>query len=144
MARLHFTIPVPPGLLALNRKHERHTFIRDGVTLRTIGNTKSFEAAFDEAVLAVRQAVVLQGWTEREGPVSVGIVAHWPERKGDIDAPVKAVLDALQAGGVVTNDRLCIGVKLQRAWRADYPRIDVVVEDVGESALRMFDQGGDR
>lgn len=147
VASLRITIPIPPGLLALNRKHEPHArrYIADRETQvrTTIGNSKSWQAAFDEAVLHVRQAAVINGWKTRESLVRVSILAMWPQEKGDIDAPCKAVLDALEAGGVVTNDRLCVPVTLDRVWLAPPGEIVVTVEDVGESALRMFDRGGE-
>ncbi len=143
MATLRITIPISPGLLAINRKHEPHVRRRrDGQEYAAIGNTDRFSAAFDEAVLHVRQAVVREGWKTRESLVNVTILAMWPHEKGDIDACAKAVCDALEAGGVVTNDRLVASATLTRVWLAPPGEIVVTVEDVESAALRQFDGGG--
>jgi Holliday junction resolvase RusA-like endonuclease len=132
VATLRITIPIPPGELAINRKYEPHVRRRrDGREYAAIGNTDRFSAAFDEAVLHVRQAVASEAWRTRDRHVSVSIVSMWPSSKGDVDAPCKAVLDSLEAGGVVTDDRLCLPVTLDRIYLAPPGEIVVTVEDVG-------------
>lgn len=128
---LRFTLPIPPGKLAINRRYEPQVRRRrDGSTHLTVGTTGSSEAAFDEAVFCVRQAVASQAWKTRESFVDVTIVSMWPEEKGDLDSPCKMVLDALQAGGVVINDRLVASATLMRVWLAPPGEIVVTVKDV--------------
>lgn len=130
--QLRIVIPMPPGLLALNKKSERHAYVRDGVTRRTIGTRSEWAAAFDEAVLHIRQARALQGWGTREDyEVDIAVVAHWPHDKGDHDAVAKAVSDALQAAGVYENDSQVREGRYRRVWGSSEPRIEVMVEDVG-------------
>ncbi len=127
---LRFTIPIPPGLLAINRKYEPQSRSREGKRWTEIGIRKEWAAAFDEAVMHVRQAVVANRWRARERHVEVTIVSHWPTNDGDCDATCKAVLDILQAANVVVNDRLCRPVHLDDTHEVFRPgEISVVVED---------------
>lgn len=134
MSTIYIVLPIPPGLLAINRKHEPQTRTRKNKTKYTaIGTADAFKAAYAEAVVHVRQAKVTAKWTTRETGVLVDIFAAWPEHKGDIDAPIKACLDALQAGGIVTDDRQCNYVTASRAWGAHTGRIMITVRDWGDA-----------
>lgn len=89
-------VEVPPGFLAVNRAYTR---TRTGVR-------KSTRYAVGRARVAEALVLAADGetWT---GPVSVRIRAVWAPGGpvGDVDAPIKGVLDAIEDSGLITNDR---------------------------------------
>lgn len=129
MAVLRVTFPIPPGLLAANRRDQigyRQT--RNG-RKPVIVKADAWAAAQDELILAVRQACVLQRWRTWGSRRVAYVVAEsfWPEDKGDHDAPAKAICDALQAGGAIENDdQITHGLYL-RTWGDARPRIEIAL-----------------
>lgn len=101
MIALDVVVPVPPGEVAINRR-----YAKEGVL------AKRWRAGRDEIALHLRQA-----WRRRplQCPVMVTIVEHWPTPRGDVDSPIKAVLDALQHAEVIVNDRQVVEVTATRA-----------------------------
>jgi Holliday junction resolvase RusA-like endonuclease len=97
-------------------------------------SAKSAKTWRGTAVLIVRAA-----WARRpaltEAPHEVEITTHWPRLRrtgpakgqpcGDVDATCKAVLDVLQAAGVVPDDAVLRRVVLVNAYDAKRPRIEV-------------------
>ena len=126
---LEVTIRMPPGLLAINDKYEVAPIRRKGKATRyEIRLKSSFRAAINEAIVFVRQAVVRSGWQTR-GAAAAWVTTHWPGDvgEGDVDATIKAALDSLEGGGVVTNDRVIRPVWLDAAYNAESPRIVIRV-----------------
>jgi Holliday junction resolvase RusA-like endonuclease len=88
------------------------------------------------AVEAVKRAVAETGWQTVTGPVAAEIVAIWPRKIasgemagfafGDIDAPVKAVLDAVAAGGVIEDDKQVVKARLTK--QHGEPCVTVIIE----------------
>lgn len=129
MATITITLPIEPGRLAINRK----SALRYGKgNKKVIGNSDGYTAAVDEATLHVRQAVVRERWRTRGMPVHVLIHAYWPSARGDLDAVAKGVLDSLQHGLAVTDDKLVSECLLRRSWSCSRPRIEVTVTDEEE------------
>ena len=88
---------------------------------------------------AVESAVGVVGWSMPDGPVTVTITSWWPRVHrtgpaagmpiGDVDAPVKAVLDALARGGALKDDSQVAIVVASKmiAFPGEAARIDVTV-----------------
>jgi Holliday junction resolvase RusA-like endonuclease len=129
------TIPGNPGGATINKAR------RAGVVKRgkhkgkpTTYASKPAKTWRGTAVLIVRAA-----WARRpvwaETPHEVEVTTHWPRLRrkgpakghpmGDVDATCKAVLDVLQAAGVVPDDGVFRRVVLVNAHDAKRPRIDV-------------------
>lgn len=122
---LEATIRIPPGLLAINDKYEVAPIRRKGKATRyEIRLKSSFRAALYEAIVFVRQAVANSGWQTREC-AAASVTTYWPGDvgHGDVDATIKAALDSLEGGGVVTNDRVIRPVWLDAAYNSESPRI---------------------
>jgi len=66
---------------------------------------------------------------------SVVVISYWPRRRhlaeglamGDVDSPLKAVLDALEAGGAFDDDTRVVEVIARKAYDKERPRIEVSV-----------------
>ena len=126
---LEATIRMPPGLLAINDKFEVAPIRRKGKAPRyEIRLKSSFRAAIHEAIIFVRQAVVSSGWQMR-GSAAAWVMTHWPgdEEEGDVDATIKAALDALEGGGVVSNDKVIRPVWLDARYNSVQPGIRIRV-----------------
>lgn len=113
MTALDITIPVPPGEVAINRRYAKDFRL-----------AKRWRAGRDEIVLRLRQA-----WRSApiDGPVRVEVHAHWPTARGDIDAPLKAALDALEHAGVIINDQQVIDLHATRS-KGGRGSMQIVVE----------------
>lgn len=66
------------------------------------------------------------------GPFCISIALRRPSKRHDIDNRAKAVLDALQHYGVITNDNLC--ERLEMVWDAGLKDECVVI-------IQPFEQG---
>jgi crossover junction endodeoxyribonuclease RusA len=89
-------LPWPPSV---NHSHELNT---DG-SRRLSDEAKRFR---ENAALVAKFEYEKQGYLTLQGPVSVTVVFVPPDgRSGDVDNRLKALLDALQHGGVYANDR---------------------------------------
>lgn len=88
------------------------------------------------AVLAVRAAWAANGsGTIALGVVAVEVFTFWPRRRrsgpasgqplGDVDATAKAVLDVLEAAGVLGDDGQVWRLILEAHYDKDNPRIEV-------------------
>ena len=111
MSDLDITIGMPPGLVAINRRYAKN-FKLD----------KSWKAARDELVLLFAQEWM--GKPALAGDVGVAIFETWPTHAGDIDSPIKAVLDALEHAEVYGNDKQVVDLQ-------------VIKEPSGPAALRV-------
>ena len=69
--------------------------------------------------------------------VGVSVVAYWPRRHrqsglegvpyGDVDAPIKGVLDGLEKAGVYTNDACVLALTVHKKYDAAHPRVEVEI-----------------
>lgn len=122
MTVLRVTLGLPPGHLAINKRNKiAHT--KDGPR---IVKAKRYAKGQADAYLDVRQAAILAGWRIPRAACAL-VRTHWPTDEGDVDACCKAVLDALQAGRVVENDRHLAPVVLDHVHDDPDPRIEIVV-----------------
>ncbi len=101
MSDLDITIGMPPGLVAINRRYTKN-FKLD----------KSWKAARDELVLMFAQEWM--GKPALTGDVGVAIFETWPTHAGDIDSPIKAVLDALQHAEVYKDDKQVVDLTVSK------------------------------
>lgn len=78
----------------------------------------------------LREAAENVGWPRNfRGEIRVRIEAYWPGTLGDVDAPIKGVLDALQLAGVVLDDKQVCHVSCERMRDAQNPRLVVHVAE---------------
>ena len=79
-------------------------------------------------------------WKITTDPVEVAIRIHFADERPDTDGPVKAILDALQAGGAgfIANDRQVRAYRVERAIDRDRPRVEVTIGPIG-SVLTVAD-----
>ena len=94
---------------------------------------KSFERRARVAIIEVMsQAAMLPAPAYR-----VHVHAYWPRRRhldgtealalGDVDAPLKATLDALERAGVFDDDARVVELRARKSWDKARPRIEVEV-----------------
>jgi Holliday junction resolvase RusA-like endonuclease len=70
-----------------------------------------------------------------EGPVAIELAVFWPRKHrqgpakglalGDVDAPAKAVLDALESAGILADDAQVDHLAITKAVDRDDPRIEI-------------------
>lgn len=120
-------VPIAPGEIAINR---RDTVARGRIIKAT---------AWRNAQLAVATSLRLQ-WG-RPSPlrtrVKVTIVSRWPTwshvagvPRGDIDAPIKAIHDALAMAGVIADDEQIVEAVQRKAPADGVPGFTVRVEEL--------------
>lgn len=116
---LTFTIKGKPGDGAINRSRGMS---RRGDLFKS-AKAKSFAT---RARLAARAAHARAGHP-RVRECSVTIRSYWCAELalGDVDAPVRAVLDSLEAAGVLEDDSLVIELTASKSYDKDNPRIQV-------------------
>ena len=121
--RLSCTIHLPPGDLAVNRAWR--------VTqARTLVKSKLYRQSRKLVADELRDAADHAEWPRGfRGEVRVRIEAYWPGSLGDVDAPIKGVLDALQQAGVVLDDKQICHVSCERLRDDADPRLVVHVAE---------------
>jgi len=114
---LTFVLPIAPGELAVNRAWRKTTH----------GMRRS--QRYTEAIRAVSGDIrgALGDWPYRDFPVEVRIDAFWPSPKGDIDAPIKGILDALEKSGVIRNDDQVTRLYVSKAVDEENPRLELQI-----------------
>lgn len=122
--RFFCEILLSPGDLAVNRAWR---------TRKNGGMVKSalYRVSRKLAAAELRAAAEDHEWPVHHfaGEVSVRITAYWPGQRGDVDAPVKGILDALQHAGVVMDDRQVCSVSCTRYCDLKNPRMIVHVAE---------------
>ena len=109
--------PYPP----LTNRYWRTIVIRKGKTTRAVP-ILSREAREYKA----RMASFAVGRQPSQEPVSLTIRLYRPRKAGDIDGPLKPLLDALQ-GVLYVNDSQIVGLHVTRHDDKDDPRVEVEV-----------------
>lgn len=122
MRKWNLTIPVPPGT---GRQNARYA---GGMRL-----SKGYKSFLDSV-----KAAVIFSEIPRPLPTScvgVSVIAYWPRQHrkpplvgvpfGDIDAPLKGLLDGLEKAGVYTDDSCVIALTVHKQHDAKNPRIEV-------------------
>lgn len=70
------------------------------------------------------------GWRILQGSLAVEAALFRPQRRGDIDGPIKALFDALN-GRVWVDDSQVVDLRLTRHDDKNNPRVEVTVRQVG-------------
>lgn len=107
------TLPYPPGVNALYR------------TFRGRMLLSSEARAYKTKVGLLARAA---GLRPRKGEVEVRLALFRPRRIGDIDGPLKVLLDALE-GHAYDNDSQVVGLYVTRHDDSGNPRVQVLVDD---------------
>jgi Holliday junction resolvase RusA-like endonuclease len=129
------TIPGNPGAATINKAR------RAGVVKHGKHRGKPMTYSSDDAKTwrGTATLIVRAAWSRRDPgtpmPLEVEVTTHWPRLRrtgpakgqpcGDVDATCKAVLDVLQAAGVVPDDAVLRRVVLVNAYDRARPRIEV-------------------
>lgn len=120
--RFSVSVPISPGDVAVNR------------AWRYAGKRVVKSALYRQGrrllSAELRDAAEAAGWPRVFlGEVRVRIAAYWPGERGDADAPIKGVLDALEQAGVVEDDRQVCAVSCERRRDAENPRLEIEVSE---------------
>jgi Holliday junction resolvase RusA-like endonuclease len=103
-------LDMPPSA---NRMYRRGPF-----GMHPSAEYKSWKTAAATEVMARRKGTVF------DGPVSVIIIATQPHALRDLDNTIKPTLDALQLGGVITNDNQVRSVMARWSQTFDVPSME--------------------
>ena len=131
-------VQMDPGRLAVNQSLEAVTGRGGRVMVRKTGRYRTARAVFGEAVMLQMAA---EGLAPLVGPLSVTVRAFWPRTHregpasglalGDVEAPLKGVLDALEEGGLFADDAQVLEAKVSKRIDAKNPRLLVWVYRLG-------------
>jgi Holliday junction resolvase RusA-like endonuclease len=126
-----------PGLLGINNA-KKAVVIGGQARIVDVGSVRKSKVA----AAAVVWAAVLEQSAAAEaiassGQVSVEIDSYWPRRRalpraenlalGDVDAPLKLTIDALEAAGVLDDDARVVEVRARKFIDKLNPRIEMRV-----------------
>jgi len=102
--RLIFSLPLPPTENHMRKNAYRYTATGKRYTARTF--TKSAQAWMDDAIKRTIEIVSSASWTALDCKTVVEITVYFPDnRRRDASNLQKALLDALEKGGVYVNDK---------------------------------------
>lgn len=121
-----FVIEVSPGDVSNNSRLIPQQ-LRGRYTGRLVDSTE-YRNGLASMVMQVRSQRNRNRWPTITGRCSVSAVTYWKTESGDVDATSKAILDALQQGGMVANDKQVRPVHLDRGTDKARPRIEITVE----------------
>lgn len=120
---MKFRFDISPARASSNRRHSSNP-ADNGFGRRM------YQACLDELKLHVVSQRNKHAWPTLEGPVVVRMATHIADERGvDVDACVKCVLDALQAGRAIRNDKQVCKLVATRVIDGT-PRIEVEVSEV--------------
>ena len=114
MAEIHTELPYPPSLNALYRT------VRGRVLLSREGREYKARIAALLRLPCFRPLV---------GPVAVTVRAYRPQRRGDLDNTLKALLDSVQ-GLLYENDSQIVELHAHRLDDARNPRVVLTVREL--------------
>jgi Holliday junction resolvase RusA-like endonuclease len=127
-SRIAFIVDGPPP-----RKNERHEIVAPRNGRPFLKNSAAFETFARKMANEWHKA-----WSPkiRAGSWSITVLACWPRQRhldvslpfGDVDAPVSAVLDALEACGCIDDDVRFVKQVARKAYSKDSPRTVIVIE----------------
>ena len=128
---MKFTTEIDPAHLRINAAWRRGK-TRDGKPITYL----SAKYSHARAVVATAAADASNGW-RFVGPVSVTIAIYFRKLTrtgpadglpwGDVDAPIKGILDALQHSGVLADDGQVIEVYAIKRRDKERPRVEVEI-----------------
>lgn len=117
---LEITLRIAPGELRINRAWRK--------TKAGMRRSEQYREAMRAVAADIRDAS--PNWRYRDFPVEVQIIAYWPTHAGDVDAPVKGILDALKKGGIYGDDKQVVRLVVEKHLNSDDPRICLKVAPV--------------
>lgn len=136
---ISFTVRGPP--VSTNQGYRLALIKRRPVLIKSDAARYYQTAVTAEATIALSTG--LAGKWSREWPVVVELDLYFPDARGDVDGPIKFVLDALQGqpisdkrkgkgsrarlGGIIANDRQVLDLRVRRLIDRDNPRTVVRV-----------------
>ena len=112
-----FVIPGQP--LSVNRLY--------GTSRKRKTRFRTHEGTAYKSGAALLAKVARGGAESLRGPVEVHLALYFRTLASDIDGPVKVLVDALQAGGVVANDNQVMKLVVTKARDKVNPRAEVTV-----------------
>jgi len=137
VTQLEVLIDAQPGWAAINRKTQgRGHKLSDGYLAFREATAYAVSQIRIQAQAAAKPLALPVPWHR----VSVQLLCYWPtvHRKGplaglprgDIDAPVKGTLDALEHAGVYDDDGRVCGLMVLKFHDPVRPRVQVVLEEL--------------
>jgi len=111
-------VPLPPGDIAINRAWRPKKDVKGFASTQIYKESRKLLA--DEFRIAA-------GHESTSQQVRVQIIASWPDDDGDVDAPIKGVLDALQAARVILDDKQVVHVTAAKRVDKNNPGLWVSV-----------------
>ena len=114
--------PYPPSVNA----YWRTIVIRKGKTTRAVPILSREAREYKARMAMYAIGLHASGHQPSQEPVSLTIRLYRPRRAGDIDGPLKPLLDALQ-GVLYVNDSQIVGLHVTRHDDKDDPRVEVEV-----------------
>lgn len=127
---LVLTVDMNPGDLSVNSAY-RAGRDRRGVT--RVRKSKRYAAAQSLVGETALLELLERGLDPLRGAVRVRVRCYWADAGstglglGDVDNPIKGILDALQAAGVFADDAQVIGVEVEKHVDPERPRVEVDV-----------------
>lgn len=104
MERLIFSLPYPPTENHMRKNAYRYSSTGKRYVARTF--TKTAQTWMDDAIKRTMEIVSSASWTALDCKTVVEITVYFPDnRRRDASNLQKALLDALEKGGVYVNDR---------------------------------------
>jgi Holliday junction resolvase RusA-like endonuclease len=85
---------------------------------------KEYEKSFRGQILEAR---LLGGFVHIDGEFALRCIVYFREKRKDLDNAFKIILDCLQAGGVITNDRMCVMIYAEKHKDKESPRVEILV-----------------
>lgn len=120
---MRFVLQVAPSSCSINPRHHAEG-----------PNRKRYQKAVDDMALMIMSERHLQRWPTFGGRLSVIMTTYVQDNRGvDVDACIKAVLDALQRGKAIANDRNVECLIANRKVDGN-PRIEVSVMQMGDES----------
>lgn len=123
-----FVIEVSPGDVSNNSRLIPQK-LRGRYTGRLVDSTE-YRNGLASMAMQVRSQRNRNRWPTITGPCSVSAVTYWPTESGDVEATSKAILDCLQQGGAVANDRQIRPATFDRAKDKANPRVEITLTEV--------------
>lgn len=136
-----WTVHCNPGLAAINAAKRATIVRRKGKSIpstRPSDKAKAFKARASEA-LKIARVRDPHAWLNVDSlpQMRIEVTAYWPRCRhlpdtgelafGDVDAPLKAVLDAMETAGLYDDDCRAVELLARKRYDKDNPRIEVSV-----------------
>jgi Holliday junction resolvase RusA-like endonuclease len=101
---------------------------RQHASLAKTKATRDYERSFDLQIPNSARINIMDAFV-------FGITIYFPSRRADLDNALKAILDCLQKGKVIQNDRQCQEIHAYRAIDKENPRIEIILSPTEERVI---------